>query len=451
MLNVSLSLIALALGTGLSSSTSVSAQTLLEALASAYNSNPGIMAQRTDLKSTDESVPQAMGNWRPKIELSGDFERTYTKNNTRTTSGEKNQLRSPRNTTVTVTQPLFRGFRTVVGVKQAEIGVLSKRAALIGSEQDLLLNAATQYLTVRQNEAVLELNKKNEVVLRRQLEATQDRFRVGEITRTDVSQAQARLAGAIATRIKSEGDLKIAKAGYFNVIGAPSGKLAAPGSLPDLPKSLQSAKELALSEHPDVVAASLNSQTAQEGIKAKKGELYPTLNMVGTFKRDWESINNDSDVTTGQIKLDLTIPLYQKGTVYSGLRKAKVDAAKSRLDLESARRSVSESVDNAWESLQSARARIQSFGAQIRAAEIALEGVQREASVGSRTVLDVLDAEQELVDAKVSLVGAQRDEVVASFQLKEATGQLTAQKLGLAVEIFDPAANYKKVRNKLLD
>ena len=426
-------------------------QTLAEALASAYSTNPGLLAQRADLKSVDEGVPAALGNWRPNVELSGDIEREFNRNNTRVTEGEKDQIRSARNVQLLVTQPLFRGFRTVAEVNQAENNVLSKRAALIGAEQDLLLNAATKFLTVMENQAVLDLNVRNEEVLRRQLEATVDRFRVGEITRTDVSQAEARLAGTTAARLKSQGDLKISKAGYVNVIGEAPGKLITPKALSDLPKNLEEAKELAGKEHPDIISANLTSRTAQENVKVKRGELYPTLNMVGTLKRDWESVNNDSQVSSGEVRLDLTVPLYQKGTVISGLRKAKIDAGKSKIDLENTRRTVLENVENAWESLKSARAQIKSFKAQIIAAEIALEGVQREASVGSRTVLDVLDAEQELLDARVSLVGAQRDEVVASFQLKEATGQLTAKNLELPVTFFDPTNYYNKVRDIIFD
>ena len=426
-------------------------QTLAEALASAYSTNPGLLAQRADLKSVDEGVPAALGNWRPNVELSGDIEREFNRNNTRLTEGEKDQIRSARNVQLLVTQPLFRGFRTVAEVNQAENNVLSKRAALIGAEQDLLLNAATKFLTVMENQAVLDLNVRNEEVLRRQLEATVDRFRVGEITRTDVSQAEARLAGTTAARLKSLGDLKISKAGYVNVIGEAPGNLITPKALSDLPSNLEEAKELAGKEHPDIISANLTSRTAQENVKVKRGELYPTLNMVGTLKRDWESVNNDSQVSTGEVRLDLTVPLYQKGTVISGLRKAKIDAGKSKIDLENTRRTVLENVENAWESLKSARAQIKSFKAQILAAEIALEGVQREASVGSRTVLDVLDAEQELLDARVSLVGAQRDEVVASFQLKEATGQLTAKNLELPVTLFDPTNYYNKVRDRIFD
>ena len=426
------------------------AQTLKQALENAYATNPSLLAQRADLRKTDESVPKALGNWRPKIELSGDLQRQYTNNNTRGDVDVREQMRTISNGTLTLTQSLFRGFRTLAEVKQAENSVLSKRAGLIGTEQDILLSAATEYLSVMQSQAVVALNKKNEEVLKRQLEATRDRFRVGEITRTDVSQAEARLAGATATRIKSEGDLKISRASYVNVIGKVPGTLKKPGLLTGLPENLDEAKKMAVTNHPDIIASRLALETADEGVKVSRGALYPTLNMVGTFKRDWESINHESQVTTGEVKLDLTIPLYQKGTVMSGLREAKISAGKSRLDLENTRRTVSENVESAWESLKSAQGSIQSIKAQIVAAHIALEGVEREASVGSRTVLDVLDAEQELLDAKVSLIGAERDEILACFKLKESIGQLTAAGINLSVELYDPTQYYKRVRNKII-
>lgn len=441
-------LAATALLTGAVSLSSVAgAQSLVEALAAAYATNPELLAARAQLKSTDESVPQALANWRPDVSLSGDVEREHTHLNTRTAN--RDQIRSPRNATLQVTQPLFRGFRTVAGVANAENSVLSQRATLLAKEQTVLLDAVTAYLAVVRDQAVLDLNINNEQVLRRQLEATQDRFRVGEITRTDVSQAEARVAGARADRIQAAGNLKTSNANFANIIGQPPGKLTSPKPLDDLAKSEDEAVELAKSNHPDVIAATFNQKAADDSIKSKRGELYPTLNLVGTLSRFWETTSNDSQISTGEVRLDLTVPIYQKGSVYSELREAKIGAGKSRLDLEDARRDAVNDAQSTWEGLQTAQVRTKSFAAQIEAAEIALEGVQREASVGSRTVLDVLDAEQELLDAKVNLVRAQRDEIVASYQLKEATGQLTARELSLPVEIYDPTAYYGSVRNKL--
>tara|TARA_B100000214_G_scaffold338724_1_gene284045 strand:- start:374 stop:1660 length:1287 start_codon:yes stop_codon:yes gene_type:complete len=419
----------------------VQAETLSEALAAAYSTNPSLIAQQYQLKAVDETVSQALSNWRPNVTLSGDIEREYTRLNTR--AADRDQIRTPRNGSLVVTQPLFRGFRTINGLSRAEANVQAQRATLRGFEQGILLQAATAYTAVVRDKAVLELNKNNEEVLRRQLEATQDRFRVGEITRTDVSQAEARVSGATADRIQAEGTLQISRATYLNVIGQTPGKLTPPKPLENLPKTLEEARDIAKKGHPDIISAQFSERSAKDAVKVKRGELYPTLNAVGTVKRDWESSSNDSQITTGEVRLDLSIPLYQKGTVYSQLREAKVDAGRSRLVLENARRTVLANVSGAWETLTTTGARIKSFEAQIKASAIALEGVQREASVGSRTVLDVLDAEQELLDAKVSLVRAQRDKVVASFQLKEAIGELTAENLSLPVDLFNPEAYYK--------
>lgn len=429
-------------------SPTASAQTLMEALATAYSTNPELQSARAQLQRIDEGVPQALSDWRPNVVLSADLEREYTHNNTRTTTN-RDQWRSPRNSTLTVTQPLFRGFRTVAGVAGAEADVLGQRASLIGSEQDILLSAATAYMAVVRDQAVLELNRNNLEVLRRQLEATQDRFQVGEITRTDVSQAEARVAGATASVIQAEGNLKTSQANYENIVGEKPGSLTAPTPLNSLPSNLQEVLELAGTKHPDVIQAQQAEKAADEDVKSKRGELYPALNLVGTLSRFWESTGNDSQITTGEVRLDLSVPIYQQGAVFSELRAAKLNAGKTRLDYAVTRRDRLEAAQSAWESLESARAQTKSFTAQIEAAEIALEGVRREAEVGSRTVLDVLDAEQELLDAQVNLVRAQRNEVVTGFQVMETTGQLTAATLALPVDVYDPTAYYKSVRGKL--
>ncbi|MBT5941617.1 MAG: TolC family outer membrane protein [Rhodospirillaceae bacterium] len=421
-------------------------QTLSDALAAAYMNNPELLAARAALRSEDEAVPQALANWRPNVSLSSGIDRTHTHLNTRTAN--RDQMRSPRDASVSVSQSLFRGLRTIAGVNKAELDVKSARATLLAKEQDVLLSATTAYMAVVRDQAVLDLNIKNEQVLQRQLEATQDRFRVGEITRTDVSQAEARVAGAAADRIQSEGNLNNSRANYLNVIGEVPGKLLAPTTLGTLPAGLDAATKAAMADHPDVVGLSYDEKAARENIKSVRGELLPTLSLAGSFARAWESSTNDSQLTTGKVGVDLTVPLYQKGSVYSRLRAAKQNAGESLLKLEDARRDARETAAKSWETLETAKARIKSFTAQIKAAEIALEGVQREAAVGSRTVLDVLDAEQELLDAKVNLVSANRDQVVASFQLQEAVGRLTAKNLGLQVKIYDPTTHYKEIRSK---
>jgi outer membrane protein len=301
---------------------------------------------------------------------------------------------------------------------------------------------------VVRDKALLDLRLNNEQVLSRQLSATRDRFNVGEITRTDVSQSEARLAGAVAQRVAAEGTLQNSRAAYLNVIGEAPGDLIPPTIPGDLPPSLDATLASARVNHPDVVSAQYSEQSSQENIKLVGGELLPTLSLVGSTTRLWQSTTDDSQQTTSTVGLDLTVPIYEKGAVYSRLRSAKILAGRSRLDLDNVRSDTIQGASSAWENLKSARAQIQSFDSQIAAAEIALEGVQREAAVGSRTVLDVLDAEQELLNARVSLVSARRDEIVAAYQLKESVGEFTAQRLDLPVNIYNPMEYYDRVRNK---
>ena len=421
-------------------------QTLTEALAAAYMNNPELLAARAGVRATDEAVPTALASWRPTVTLSSGVDRSFTHLNTRTAN--RDQVRSPRDAAVSLSQPLFRGFRTVAGLSKAEFDVKSARASLLAKEQGVLLSAATAFMAVLRDQAILDLKIKNSQVLKRQLEATQDRFRVGEITRTDVSQAEARVARAAADRIQSEGSLNNSRANYLNIIGEASGKLAASSNIGVLPINLEAAIKAATFRHPNVISKSYEERASRENIKTVRGELLPTLSLAGSINRSWESSTNDSQLTTGKIGVDLSVPLYQKGFVYARLRAAKQSAGQSSLLLEGARRDAREAAAKSWEALETAKARIKSFSAQIKASKIALEGVQREAAVGSRTVLDVLDAEQELLDAKVNLVGANRDQLVASFQLQESVGNLTAKNLGLPVKIYDPATHYEEVRAK---
>jgi outer membrane protein len=336
----------------------------------------------------------------------------------------------------------------VNSTRRAENQVQAQRQSLLGVEQDILLAAASAFMNVVREQAVLDLNISNEQVLRRQLEAAQDRFRVGEITRTDVSQAEARLAGATADRVLAEGTLEASRAEYLSIVGEAPGRLALPPTVGGLPEARPIAIERARTQHPDVLAAQYNEAAGLDEINRTYGELWPSVSVTGSVDRGYQSMANDVTTTSGSVRATVTVPLYQKGNVFSRVRAARQTAAQLRSVVDSAKRTVARSATSSWETLVAVRARIESLKAQIQAAEIALEGVQREAEVGSRTVLDVLDAEQELLDARVNLVRAERDEVVNSFALKEALGELTARNLGLPVEIYDPVLHYEEVRGK---
>lgn len=431
----------------------VQAETLEEVLVSAYESNPTLQARRARLRATDEGVPQALANWRPTVRLTGEAGRGRFESNQ---ANPRDQHRNPATSSLVITQPLYRGGRTVAQTRQAESTILAERALLQATEQTILLNAATAYLNVVRDEAVLKLNINNEQVLRRQLEAAQERFRVGEITRTDVSQAEARLSRATADRVAAEGTLQNSRANFINVVGRAPEAPQAPETATAVPASFDEIKALTLGKNPNVAAADWTTQAAKDGIDLVFGELLPTVSLNGLYSRGVDAGTrfsegtsfNKSDTTTLEATVQVSVPLYEGGGTYSRVRAQKHTYGQRKIEADQARRDSLETATRGWEDLQAARARIRSYQSQIRADEMALAGVEEEAKVGSRTVLDVLDAEQELFTARVSLVQSQHDEMVAAFQVRSALGQMTAESLKLPVDVYDPTKHYQDVRDQ---
>lgn len=424
------------------------AQTLSDALMAAYLNNPTLLSSRASLRATDEEVPQALANWRPEVTVNADYGISQI-TNTRNTGSDINQTRHPHSADVTVSQSLFRGGRTLAAVSEAENNVRAARARLMETEQTVLLEAVTAFVNVFRDAAVLNLNTNNEQVLKRQLEATRDRFQVGEITRTDVHQAEARLAKAVADRIQSEGDLEISKANYENVVGEAPPPQLQPAALPvGLPDTRDGTLKSAATKNPAVIAAEFDRRAAIDSADGTYGELLPEVSLDATMSRAYQSAGESGRNSTESLTLNLKVPIYQQGTVYSQLREARQTVAQQTLTIDQERRDAIEAAAQAWESLLTARARVKAFHTQIEANVVALEGVQREAAVGSRTVLDVLDAEQELLDSRVSHVRAQRDELVASYQVLSAIGKMTARDLGLGLTLYDPREHYNEVRDK---
>jgi TolC family type I secretion outer membrane protein len=422
------------------------AETFQEALAKAYQNNPTLLAARARLRAVDEGVPEALSGWRPTVSVNYDIGKTHSRSSSG--SGFTSRNFTPRGGSITLDQNIFQGGRTRFETLQAEQEVLSERARLAVTEQQVMFDAGTAYVDVRRDEAVLKLNQNNERVLRRQLEATRDRFQVGEVTRTDVAQAESRLARARADRIQSEGDLVQSRADYRDVIGDFPGSLKSAKSLGDLPTNQDDAINRARSNSPDVIAARFDERSAAAAVKVVVSELYPTLDFEGEAARRDDSSSTDSRADTQSITARLTVPLYQAGEVSARIRAAKQVRSQRRRELDAAIRSAIAGSINAWERYQTSVAQIRAFSSEVRAASIALEGVRQEAQVGSRTVLDVLDAEQELLNARVSLVRAERDKVVASLDVRRSIGTLQAARLNLGVPAYDFAAYYKKVRYK---
>jgi len=420
------------------------AETLDEALARAYQTNPTLLAARAALRATDESVGQALSRWRPTVQASADISRTQSYSNTRSPA---TRYTTPYGTDLRIVQSLYDPVADAA-IQRAELDVKAARARLITTEQQVLLNAMASYIDVVRDISVLDLNVNNEQRLRRQLDAANDRFRVGELTRTDVAQAEARLSRAIADRIQAEGNLAASRAVYRNNVGETPISLVVPRPPANLPAMQDEAVSIASARFPDVIAAIYTEQSARENIRAIEGELWPELNLRGTLSADRGTANSRTEANNASITAEINIPLYTAGSVAARIRASKQTASQRKMQLDQARRDAAETATRAWESLETARASLRALDSEIQASQIALEGVEKEALVGSRTVLDVLDAEQELLNAKVNLVRAQRNEIAAAYELKASIGSLTARELGLQVPYYDEEQNYRSVRGK---
>lgn len=427
-----------------------SAQTLTEAFAYAYNNNPQLLAQRALLRSTDEQVPQALSNWRPTVTFnaSGGFTRAGV-----STGIGPTQFSSfpTRNMSVQVTEPLYRGGRTEAQTKQAINTVQATRAQTLGVETTVFQAVAQAYIDVVRDQTLLEVATNNEAVLRRQLEATRDRFRVGEVTRTDVAQAESSLAQATAQRIQAVGNLENSRANYARAVGPLPGRLVQPRERPALPGSLDEALTLASHDNPNVISASFTELAARDNIDVVRGQLLPQINLIGSLTRNFApSITlSGSRQDSASALLQLTMPLYEGGAIYSQTRQAEQTVGQRRSQVDDARRAAVQQATQAWQTLEAARAAIVSFTSAVRAAQIALEGTQQEALVGSRTVLDVLIANQQLFTTQSQLVTAQHDAAVAEFNVAAATGRLIAPELKLPVQLYDMDKHYKAVKDKL--
>jgi outer membrane protein len=436
-------------------------RTLIEALAAAYSNNPSLLAARAQLRSVDENVPAALAGWRPQVSLTGNAGREELTNTTQFAAFQNPSNYQPyrTNTTskaalntttgeVTVTQPLWRGGQTRATTNHAENQVMGQRARLIAAEEQVFTDTVNAFVSVIGNQEVLALDVNNEQVLARQLQATNDRFRVGEITRTDVAQAEAALAGATATRQTAEGNLQTARAQFQRMVGELPGALIEPQPLRLPVSTLEEAKTLSEANNPNVVAALFDDAAAKDNFDLQFSKLMPNVSLQG-------SVLNTSNVSganelnhNAQIVASVTFPLYQGGSEYAAIRQARQQQQQARRLIDDARRTAVQNVISAWETYNAARSSIESTRSQIRANRIALEGVQREAIVGSRTTLDVLNAEQLLLTSRVTLVQNLVNLVSASYAVAAAVGRLTARDLALPVPLYDETAYYKAVRNR---
>jgi TolC family type I secretion outer membrane protein len=442
---------------------STQAQTLTDALAEAYNTNPQLLAQRALLRATDEQVPQALSFWRPQVTFTGQVGLNTSALQTPPVSPSLNGLgqivsSSDRRHIITrpdlvqfqAIEPVYRGGRTVAQTRQAINTVESTRAQTLAVETSVFQAVAMAYLDVVRDQALVEVDRNNVDVLRKQLEATQDRFRVGEVTRTDVAQAEAALAQAQGTLVTQQGTLEISRAEYVRAVGHPPGRLMLPRERPVLPATREEALSLATNNNFSVISAKFAELAARDNIDVVRGQLLPQISVVGILDRSYDqsATFKGALLNSAQITAQLTMPLYEGGAIYSQTRQAQQTVGQRRSQVDDARRAAVQTAAQFWSTLQAARASISSFAAAVRAAQIALEGTQQEALVGTRTVLDVLIQNQTLLQTQSQLVTAQHDAALAEFNLASAVGRLIAPELNLPVRLYDMEQHYREVKDK---
>ena len=432
------------------------AETLKEALAATYKFNPRLDAARATQRATDEEVPRALSGYRPSINGSADT--SYQKSITDPSAAgiaagaqHSNVEFNPRGYTIGAVQPLFRGFRTVSAVNAAEATARAGWETLRIAEASVLLEAVTAYGDVVRDTAIVRLRENNVTVLTRDLRATQDRFNVGEVTRTDVAQAQARRAAAVAALDLARANLKTSRATFERVVGHPPSHLVEARATNLLPRTVGENIEISARESPVVVSALYREQSARFAIDLIRGELLPTVQLEANYTKRFDPSIAIDETETTLVTGRVTVPFYTGGEVQARVRQAKHTHIQRLQEIEQARTEVQAQVVTAWSQLEAAKAAVESDTTAVNANRIALAGVREEERVGQRTLLDVLNAEQELLNAEVNLVTDQRNVLVASYAVLATIGRLNAQELGTATLVYDPEVHYQEVRRKWFD
>jgi outer membrane protein len=429
-----------------------SADTLRDALVSAYQSNPTLTAQRETLRATDANVAIARAAGRPQVSANVGVNQPVTRTGLYRQQGGGPTL----SVGLDVGYSLFDGGSVKNSIRAAETRVEAGRATLRAVEGDVFVNAVAAYMDVIRDRAIVELNANNVKVLQTNLEATRDRFQIGDLTRTDVAQSEARLQLGVSQQAESEGRLTGSEATYRQVVGHPPGELAPPPPLPPLPASAEEAVRIALANNPDLVAITRQASASGYDVNVARASRLPTLSAVGGGTYSQQISGNSLGVpgsgTETRIGLSASIPLLQGGLPAARIRQAQAQQGQALEQVVGTERAVVQTARAAFATYDAAQKAIQAETVAVQANELALEGNHAEQSVGTRTVLDVLNAEQELLNAQVALVTAKRDAYVAGFQLLNAMGQAEAQDLGLdGGPLYDPLGNYRRVANNWSD
>lgn len=428
------------------------ADTLGDALASAYKTNPTLDGARQQTRQADEGFAQARAGFLPQIAVTGSYGTQLRITESETIFGTQRSKNTfePQNATITASQSLFEGGRRLAQIGQANAQIEGAQEGLRSTEQQVLLQVIAIYVDVRRDEEALRIREQNVALLERQLQAAKDRFEVGEITRTDVAQAQARLSGAHAGLAGAQSDLAASRAEYTRIVGQAPGALDAAPPVAGLPDNLDDAVAIALDLNPDLLRFRQSERAARQQVRIERADLLPQISVFGRMARDIEpagpGIEQESQVAAAQ----LTIPLFEGGFARSRTRSAKVGVLRAQAQTEEVRRSVVSQTTSAWNDYAASQRVIEASKEQVRANELALEGVEQEQQVGLRTTLDVLDAQQELLDSQLAVIRAERDAYVAAHGLLLSIGKLDAQSLSVNAPLYDPDDHRRAVRWTIL-
>ncbi|MDB2414975.1 TolC family outer membrane protein [Rickettsiales bacterium] len=419
--------------------------TLDEALRLAYRNHPSIYSSLANLRSTDEQASRAFSGWLPKVSFG------YERGPRETRSGGVDTDRQADTKDLTITQPIFDGGETLAEMSQAEKNIMAAQSEFLLTEQQVLRDAAIAYMDIVKDQRVLELNKNNISVLEQHLEATKERHSLGEVTKTDVAQAKANLAKANTEKKLAESDLAASRATYKKIVGEDPVNISMPDNYAKVDQLLPDLIDTGLSVHPSIKQAENLYESAKDSISIKKSSLLPTLNVTASTRRQkGVALTKAQDADTNSILFNLTVPLYQSGSEYSDIRQAKQDAEKLRYDLDLVKKTVRESITQSYHEYKVAISSVESDRVTVEAFETVLDGVSQEAKIGARTTLDVLDAEQDLFEAKSRLISSQRDVIVNSYKLLADAGILSAKTIGVDENIYDLDEYRKKVKYQII-
>ncbi|MEZ0262675.1 MAG: TolC family outer membrane protein [Alphaproteobacteria bacterium] len=414
-----------------------------EVLAEVYSRNPELQAARAELRAVDETYAQAFSGFRPVVTAEAAVSSSHD-------NGDNSDSHAdPKGVALGLEQSIYSGGSTLADMRASSNVIKAQRALLHSKEQQVLLEAVKAYLDVLRDQEILNSNRNNTEVLSQRLKEARERLRLGDITRTDVSQAESRHAQATAERVAAEGFLKSSRAAFEKVSGLTAEKLKRPGAKLALPATLDEALEVGDRLNPVIIFTQYSEQAAAATTRSIQGELYPQVGVSGGLDHTYDPTGSGNDQSTGAaVTLRATLPLYSGGSTASRIRQSRQVESQRRIQIRQAEREVKQAVTDAWSALVSARAQAEARAAEVKASGLARKNVKAEAEYGSRTTLDLLDAEQEYRNARVAQAIADHDAQLAAYGLLAATGRLTAQELGLAAPLYDPTKNFQKVKNK---